>query len=126
MNRPLKFRAWDGKRMLENPRFEFFNHGKDGPPVVMADENENVEVMQFTGLTDKNGKEIYEGDMVVLKNFPEEIDADHMQGTLVVWFNPEAVRFEGKHHVPLDWSGTESMEVIGNIYENAEIIEKEV
>lgn len=62
--REIKFRAWDGKKMLDNPKFEFFNHGSNGRAVMMANEDENVEIMQFTGLKDKNGKECWEGDRV--------------------------------------------------------------
>jgi len=53
MAREIKFRAWDGKMM-------FYGY------VVHCNyaENAPIKVMQYTGLKDKNGKEIYEGDLI--------------------------------------------------------------
>jgi uncharacterized phage protein (TIGR01671 family) len=60
--REIKFRAWDGNRMLKH--VEFFTT----PQGWIWDDNQCKvgvkDVMQFTGLLDKNGKEIYEGDIV--------------------------------------------------------------
>lgn len=77
MNREIKFRAWviDGKTMvawedmlkceeptqLEHSFTEWFN------------EKGNVILMQLTGLKDKNGKEIYEGDILKYNEFGEDV-----------------------------------------------------
>ena len=60
MNREIKFRAWSKatEKMMD---WEFIKvHGNFNKVLTLN----HVEVMQFTGLTDKNGKEIYEGDIL--------------------------------------------------------------
>lgn len=116
--REIKFRAWDGIKMLDNPKFEFFNHGKNGRAVMMANEDENVEIMQYTGLKDKNGKEIFEGDIVRNK----------LGSIGPVVFAPGSFRFDIKEGTNLFsfCSGYErdrhDIEVIGNIYGNSELL----
>src|SRR5437762_2874212 len=60
MNREIKFRVWNKeKKHWENNSIAM---GTDG--VLVTNHNEDFELMQFTGLTDKNGKEIFESDIV--------------------------------------------------------------
>ena len=113
-NREIKFRAWDGIKMLDNPKFEFFNHGKNGRAVMMANEDENVTIMQFTGLKDKNGKEIYEGDILKwthpdfkeLKKEYKILEMKDIRKSLLI--EPDCNK---------GW-----IKVIGNIYENPELL----
>ena len=89
---------------------------------IMIDElnnlNDNLIVEQFTGLYDKNGKEIYEGDFITYSG----ITSNGQKIIRVVNYNSDYARFQGGMY-PL--SETKNLiEVIGNIYENRELLEK--
>lgn len=118
--REIKFRGWDGevKRMwswreLCNTHFcaSLYSHG-DG----------SWEVMQYTGLHDKNGKEIYEGDIVSTfepdeGSLFEEVVFEN--GT----FKLRCMSDNTKINYPLGSLRSKYIEVIGNIYENPELIQ---
>jgi len=85
----------------------------------------NVELMQYTGLKDKNGKEIYEGDIVKYK-FPYDTRLKHISP--VKFLETEAsfgIKDIYGNEIPLyTISANNYFEVIGNIYENKNLLEE--
>lgn len=80
----------------------------------------DYEIMQYTGLHDKNGVEIYEGDIV---KYPLDIELNCQNLNVnIVEYNTDRYRLSKFSAEKYDWN---SMEVIGNIYENPELLEKE-
>lgn len=103
MNREIKFRAWDGQQLVPITRVKVpSNTFKDSGDVLM----------QYTGLKDKNGKEIFEGDIVRHDQFPRPL--------VVQWDWDQWGLFEN----PCNEAniGKDDTEVIGNIYENPDLL----
>ena len=127
--REIKFRCWDteNKQMLKVQELDFedtFYGGRLSIRVDMYNDYFDIEdmiLMQYTGLKDKNGKEIYEGDIVIVFTNKKwrigKIIYEHSGFTIDVTNNKE-----------LEYGRTsiiESLtEVIGNIYDNPELLEK--
>ena len=128
MSREIKFRAWlkEDKKMENVKTIDFTDK-----TIRCLKKNEfinayllrrvsfdDVELMQYTGVKDKNGKEIYEGDIVVLNN----IENDNM---CIVRYEHSSYRLEG-WSLREDLSNVEDrfLEVVGNIYENKNLLEE--
>ena len=86
-------------------------------------------VGQFTGLTDKNGKKIFEGDIVVYDNTPYNAYGHRVIGVMVwhkwMW-KFRYKEYESTYHYSCgseDFFGAKS-EVIGNIHDNPELLEE--
>ena len=85
-------------------------------------EDEKVKLMQYTGLKDKNSKEIYEGDIIRLKH---HIDKRINVVGKVVFLSEQAsfgIIDDLGQEYPLFRNTTEQIEIIGNIYENSELL----
>lgn len=121
--REIKFRAWNKVFKKMFPVVNLYLEGTDAG-IEMGDEEKgqitvvafaHLDLMQYTGLKDKNGKEIYEGDVV------KYIDASNTVNHLIVKWNESNACFD------IGWVRTDFAsncgEVIGNIYENSELLE---
>lgn len=61
--REIKFRCWDGNKMSSDDRNYDFSSNHEGRYATMSIVSDYI-LMQYTGLKDENGKEIYEGDLL--------------------------------------------------------------
>ncbi len=140
MNREIKFRAWDNEYKYMNYKvlvgiygdWEKVKDDKNYTACAMWIEPDKVDykcdphwthfepyhkdihLMQYTGLKDKNGVEVYEGDKVMFDyewTKPDEIG--------VITWNKDTASFQIKGHIPSSsMKHLDRMKVIGNIYEN--------
>ena len=126
MNREIKFRMWHkkSKKMFDVESINFKDRSLNMWNSVMYTLStfslDDVILMQYTGLHDKNGKEIYEGDIVVDKE-------DEVMGE-ITWNEEEAsfyfsILYENgtyEEEKLNDWASV--LEVIGNVYDNPELL----
>lgn len=140
MNREIKFRVWDNEYKYMNYKvlvgiygdWEKVKDDKNYTACAMWIEPDKVDykcephwahfepyhkdihLMQYTGLKDKNGVEVYEGDKVMFDyewTKPNEIG-------IITW-NKDTASFQIKGHIPSSsMKRLDRMKVIGNIYEN--------
>ncbi len=121
--REIKFRAWDKelKEMISGDDYQGSEWIAQALEVLMhggTDEwTEQIEIMQFTGLHDKKGKEIYEGDIVEWQ--------DDMGDGMKRSFDSSVV-FQGGAFYPICTMPGREFEVIGNIYEHRELLKESV
>lgn len=129
MPRELKFRCWDKdiKKMYRFDKLIYcdeYNHlgfhlnpedrDPDGGSYCNLPGMENFEIMQFTGLKDKNGKEIYEADILVIVSMNKPVVVEWSEGSVcgaadnLVGFYIDGFNF--------------GCEVIGNIHENGDLL----
>ena len=120
--RDIKFRVWDNERnaMFNSKSVDIdFFEGKieiTSDTIrydeVYTDEIKDFELMQYVGCKDKNNKEIYEGDIVKTKEYIGQII--YSKGMFFI-------DAKGDFYLPI-YNVSEFMEVIGNIYENPELL----
>lgn len=140
MTRQIKFRAWDEqeKQWFRFP-FVIDSIGRIYREYIGGGKLErNIILVQFTGLLDKNGKEIYEGDIVktvfwnkgcnpffVEQEFIGKIEYKSENGA---YFEITEGDYTGAGQIPLEWACHKNDEwriygeIIGNIYENESLL----
>ncbi len=119
--RAIKFRAWhpEWKEMVYSDQVDYYEK-REYYPFVFAigfshyPQDGQWELMQFTGLKDKNGKEIYEGDVI---NVYKRVDEFGEHGK--VYWGGRYARWMINDYGFID---DDDIEVIGNIHQNPNLI----
>lgn len=162
MNRQIKFRAWDAKEdKMHVPDYPFIGGGSGALDICLTIDGKiktpnsygldygftppvpELVMMQFTGLTDKNGKDIYEGDIIEFiggtcshlrcGNYASEY---HKIGTILIVRKLESgytlspirlLKYEtpnlvGNVHNYDFWNNQKGLQVIGNIHEHPHLL----
>ena len=130
--REIKFRAWDlhNQQMMDVITIDFRDEKSPyglgwfvNPNYGVRSPSQNrVVIMQYTGLKDKNGVEIYEGDILV---WVEKNMSDDNTYSEVLWGDAEFLLKCNEDTESLS-SSLDYWEVIGNIYENPELVNGQI
>ena len=119
-----RFRAWLKKKQEMDNEIDHISWLGDelyciGDGITYMVSAEDLVLMQSTGLVDKNGKEIFEGDIVKMS---KDVYSEPTYYEVVRHYGG-AYRLESKQHGCELWLRHTDCEVVGNVYENRELLE---
>ena len=125
----VKFRIWNGIEMvydITSGKFgTFYVNPEKGNGLNPEDTasltvnttkyHEGMPLMQYSGIDDKNGKEIYEGDIFKLGAEKEVFEVRFEHGCFMAFYNGKQYGLIGELQICF-------IDIIGNIYQNAELL----
>lgn len=121
--REIKYRAWEHDRKIICYGYETY---------ISDAEQNKYPLMQFTGLLDKNGKEIFEGDIIQFRYNDKCEELGYETVNAVVEFERGmfvckeiGFDYEGKKELPMslyEFMQGEEITIVGNIFENSELL----
>lgn len=119
--REIKFRAWEKDAGFEDGIDMRLWTWKEMQEIDLAGmfNNPKYEIMQFTGLKDKYGVEIYEGDVVV-DRWANEYTPVFQNGIYMAYNPKHLMQSDPSTQFNIIWK--DGCEIIGNIYENPELL----
>lgn len=123
-----KFRAWlkKDKEMIVVEEIHFNNGELDfiGDAITWMCKNNDFVLMQSTGLTDKNGKEIFEGDILSIETDKENVKIEVSWDSKHALFAFESKKYNAKEALgELFEDNPYPFKIIGNVWENPELLE---
>lgn len=118
-DREIKFRAWDAGKMYEKAAVWLpFNPSVFDEERGFLECTETVQIMQYTGLKDKNGKEIYEGDVVEIRKDWKIFD----EASRVIFSQYWGFQFYDMTFQDVFRDSNYDVRIIGNVFENPSLL----
>lgn len=134
MTREIKFRGRNilnndwmyGDLIHDDEHCRVYVYPRDAGPLELQHRVDAETIGQFTGLHDKNGKEIYEGDIVKTK-YGRPCVIEWLSTICFVGFDlrPEVAKSKYKQPDGYDLYNSDNLEVIGNIYDDPELLKED-
>jgi len=136
-----KFRGWDEGKKVMHHLFQFIRSGGEGNDWILFTSDlqpiggeidwtqnpyfaQQFKITQFTGIIDKNGVEIYEGDILGTREYVRIVEWNDKWGSYALrWADSTANRLQGlQGGLTQDWIDQTGTTVLGNIFANPELL----